>query len=56
MVRLKIKYEDNIVRVVGVTAKEEQGWLLVRDESGNIVGRFDFDKVERWWIEVAATN
>jgi len=51
---VKLKYDDQIKRIHGTAAREEQGpGSLVVYDGLDLVARF-IDGVENWWIEAPA--
>jgi hypothetical protein len=49
-VNVKVDYVDEVSVVEqGVRAEEKQGSLLVYDQDGTIIARFNLSKLEHWW-------
>ena len=52
MVHVKLKYDGETKKIPGTTAQEQDGYVVVLDANGNVIGRFAQSRVENWWIEV----
>jgi len=53
VVCVKLKYEDEIRRMVAATAEKDETHrkLILKDENGKITGEIELDRVESWWLE-----
>jgi hypothetical protein len=51
-VKIQLKYDDNKTQLAqAASAKVEGGLLILQDQGGNEVGRFNMGRVDNWWIE-----
>jgi hypothetical protein len=51
MVCVKMKTDDRVIRVAGTSVEDETPYLVIKNANGNVVGRFDSNSVESWWID-----
>lgn len=56
-VKIQLKYNDNKTeQAEASSAKVEGGALILRDQNGGEVGKFNMDRVENRWIEPENLN